>query len=477
LAARFKRISLIAMKSLEQKVLVLMLALAAAIPTGLVMGQAPANEAPVVSQENRDATASAANRPAKVLFEEADSYLTRRYQEFNKQKLPYDETLETRTKQEQQRLATKNAAALEARKPLADADRFYLGMLHHVAGNADEALEVMRRYLSTGQEGENAQVARAVVVLYTTRKELVPEAERAVEAYAQKQPQVLAEWFGMETLITQALRKLKNYERMSVHAREMFKIAKLVAADKKQNPFTRDDMLFKATSSITEAELQLNKKEAAMLAASELRKLALTLPSGNLLRMANISFAGLYRSMDPPGSSVEGPGSEVASALPELAVGQWIDQAPVKLSGLRGQVVLLDFWAPWCGPCRNTFPKLQKWHESYKDKGLLILGLTNYFGEVNGKKLNRDEELAYLRTFKKTNRLPYGFVVADNVINELNYGVFTIPMSFLIDRTGRLRFIAIGGSEREFVSLGQMLERVMAEQPDQNPVQAPALTK
>jgi len=142
---------------------------------------------------------------------------------------------------------------------------------------------------------------------------------------------------------------------------------------------------------------------------------------------------------------------------------EWIDQTPVKLSELRGQVVLLDFWAPWCAPCRNSFPKLQKWHESYKEKGLVILGLTNYFGEANGRKLTRGEELTYLRSFKKINRLPYGFAVADSQVNELNYGVFSIPMSFLIDRSGKVRFIAIGASEREITGLGKMLETVLAE--------------
>ena len=164
--------------------------------------------------------------------------------------------------------------------------------------------------------------------------------------------------------------------------------------------------------------------------------------------------------------------------LPDLVAAQWIDQAPVKLSDLRGQVVLLDFWAPWCGPCRNTFPKLQNWHESYKDKGLVILGLTNYFGQANGRKLNHDEELAYLRTFKKTNRLPYGFVVADSQVNDLNYGVFTIPMSFLIDRSGKLRFIAVGGSEREIAALGRILETVVAEPVNATQVHgSPAQTK
>lgn len=459
------------MKSLYQKFLIVLL-LAVAVPMRTAFGQAPnAPQAPQASPENKGAPAASETRPAKVLFDEANSYVNKRFEEFNKQKLPYDQKLESKTKQEQKDLAAKNVAALQARKSLAGADVYYAGMLNHIGGNADEALEAMRHYLSTGPDGENAQVARAVLVLYATRKDLIPEAERAVEAYARNQPQILAEWFGMETLITQALRKAKDYDRMSTHAREMLKVAKLVVSDKKTDAFRRDDMLFKATSSIADAEVLLNKKGAAIATVDELRKMALWLPSGNLLRLANVSLVSLDRSIDPRELfSVAKPSEAVT--LPELVAAQWIDQAPVKLSDLRGQVVLLDFWAPWCGPCRNTFPKLQKWHETYKDKGLVILGLTNYFGEANGRRLTHDEELAYLRTFKKTNRLPYGFVVADSGVNDLNYGVFSIPMSFLIDRSGKIRFIALGASEREIAGLGKMLETILAE-----PSSADAATK
>jgi thiol-disulfide isomerase/thioredoxin len=447
------------MKVPDQKLLILLLLLMAAFPIGRALGQTP--PATNTSPETKEATTTEA-RPAKVLFEEADSYLNKKFEEFNKQKLPYDSELESKTKQEQQRLAAKSAADLKVRKSVSAGDLYYVGMLNHIAGNADEALEAMRSYLSKGPVGENAQVARAVVVLYATRKDLIPEAERAVAAYAQNQPQNLAEWFGMETLITQALQKAKDYERMSNHAQEMLKVAKLAASDKKTNAFRRDDMLFKATSLIAEAEALSNRKEVAIARFAELRKLALALPSGNLFRLSNLGLMSLDHSIDPR-SIFDETASPVAPTLPDLAADQWIDQAPVKLADLRGQVVLLDFWAPWCGPCHNTFPKLQKWHESYKDKGLVILGLTNYFGEANGRKLSHNEEIAYLRTFKKTNRLPYGFVVADSGANDLNYGVFTIPMSFLIDRNGKLRFIAIGGSEREIATLGKMIERVMSE--------------
>jgi thiol-disulfide isomerase/thioredoxin len=268
----------------------------------------------------------------------------------------------------------------------------------------------------------------------------------------------------METLITEAWKKKKDYAGQLKHSQEMLKVAKLVAADKTIGASRRDDMLLKAASFMADAYVQTGKKAEALGAITELRKFAISIPSANLLRMANIRLVGLDGSIDPKGIFNEAMPAN-AAPLPELVATQWIDQSPVTLSKLRGQVVLLDFWAPWCGPCRYTFPRLQRWHESYKDKGLVILGLTNYFGNIDGKRATPTEELAYLRTFKKQQRLPYGFVVADSSINDRNYGVFSIPMSFLIDRRGNVRFIAMGAGEQEITALGKMIEKVMAEPP------------
>jgi thiol-disulfide isomerase/thioredoxin len=443
------------MKAINRKFLFLLTLLFVAVIATPVLSQ-QANKASVSTQETR---------PAKVLFEEANSYVDKKFAEFNKKKLPYDPKIDAKTKQEQKDLATKFAATLQARASLADDDSYYLGMLHHLAGNADAALEIMRGYLKTQASGENPQMARAVVVLYTTKKNLIPEADRAVEGYAQNKPQNLNEWFGMETLIAKASQDTKDYERMVKHSKEMLRVAQIVASDKGYNSFRRDDLLYKATSFIAEAYVQLNKKANAIASVEELRKMALALPSGNLLRLANIRLAGLDPKMNPRAIFDEQV-SRREGDLPEIVAVQWIDQSPVKLSDLRGQVVLLDFWAPWCGPCHYVFPKLQRWHETYKDKGLVILGLTNYSGDIDGRRATPDQELAYLRNFKKRNRLPYGFAVADSGVNDLHYGVFSIPMSFLIDRRGNVRFIAMGAGEQEISALGTMIKKVLAEPSD-----------
>ncbi|HEX6719098.1 MAG TPA: hypothetical protein VF088_18465, partial [Pyrinomonadaceae bacterium] len=96
-------------------------------------------------------------------------------------------------------------------------------------------------------------------------------------------------------------------------------------------------------------------------------------------------------------------------------------------------------------------------------KGLVILGVTKYYGHGAGEALTQDEELVYLRDFRKLQRLPYGFVVSDKDINDFNYGVFSIPTSFLIDRNGVVRYISIGGGEEEIEILGELIKKLIDE--------------
>ena len=398
-------------------------------------------------------------RTALQLFEDADNYTQRKFAEFEKRKMPYDQRLEEKIKQEQRDLAGQYATVLATRK-LEGQDVYYLGLLYNLARNFDAALETMRRFLSENQSatGEPAQNARAIIVIQAAKRGLLPEAEGRLAEYAQNQPQPADDRYVLENWMVSGYLKTSDYKHALPHAQEMWSAAKVSAI--KKGPFARDTMLTEAVTLLSEAELKAGKPDLAIAHVQELRVLALRLPSGNLYKLALRRLLQL----DPRIDLLKFPdATEEAAAPPDIHVNEWIDQQPTKLSELRGRVVLLDFWAPWCGPCRVTFPRLQNWHETYKNKGLVILGVTNFFGHAEGKQLTRAQEMDYLRDFKKKFRLPYGFAIADSDDNDRNYVVSSIPTTFLIDRRGVVRFISVGSNEAESAALNKMIRKLIDE--------------
>src|SRR5258706_11081603 len=138
-------------------------------------------------------------RTGGKLFEDADTYTQRKFAEFEKLKMPYDQRLEEKIKQEQRDLATRHATVLAARK-LEGQDVYYLGLLYNLARNFDSALETMRRFLTESKSatGEPAQNARAIIVIQAAKKGLLPEAEARLTEYAQNQPQVAEDRYALE---------------------------------------------------------------------------------------------------------------------------------------------------------------------------------------------------------------------------------------------------------------------------------------
>lgn len=401
-------------------------------------------------------------RSAFELYEDANGYLGRRYQEFNKKNLPYDPKLEAQTKKEQKDLAIQNAGILASRAPLAGDDLYYLGMLHHLVSDADAALSAMRLFLNGDPDGQKAQAARNVVVLYAVRKELLPEANAAIESYARHQPQNPDDRYRMELVITDGYLRAKDYASMTAHAKQMLAAAKSFAEANTTEVFRRDEILLKSGIYLSDAYLKTNEKDQALATWNDLRRMSIALPSANLYKETTVRLFSLNPSLDVD-QLFDSSLTSSATVLPELVAKEWIEQQPVKLTDLRGKVVLLDFWAPWCGPCRITLPNFARWHSTYKSKGLVILGVTKYYGHGDGRRLNPEQELVYLRDFRKRNSLPYGFAISDSNTDEFNYGVFRIPTSFLIDRKGVVRYISLGADEEEVAVLGEMIKKLLDE--------------
>ena len=399
-------------------------------------------------------------RTALQLFEDADNYTQKKFAEFERRKMPYDQQIEEKIKQEQRDLAGQHATVLAARK-MEGQDVYYLGLLYNLARNFDAALDTMRRFLTENQTGvgEPAQNARAIIVIQAAKKGLMPEAENRLREYAQNQPQIIDDRYVLENAMLSGYFKIKDYNQALPHAKELWTAAKAVAG--KKGPFGRDAMLFEAMALLSETELKGGNREQAIESVRELRTMSFRLPSANLYKLALRRLMQIDPKIDLFKFSDDA--SAEAKTPPAIQVDEWIDQRPAKLSELRGRVVLLDFWATWCGPCRVTLPRLQTLHESYKDKGLVILGVTNFFGHAEGKQLTRAQELDYLRDFKKRFRLQYGFAIADSEENDRNYAVSSIPANFLIDRRGVVRFISIGSSEVESVALARMIKKLIDE--------------
>jgi peroxiredoxin len=104
----------------------------------------------------------------------------------------------------------------------------------------------------------------------------------------------------------------------------------------------------------------------------------------------------------------------------------------LRLRELRGEVVLINFWATWCGPCRQEMPLLNKIHEQYRKAGFTLLGV------------NIDDDPAAARDMAR--KLGVSFPVlldTDKRVSKL-YDVDTMPATLLVDRNGKVRYVHRG---------------------------------
>jgi cytochrome c biogenesis protein CcmG/thiol:disulfide interchange protein DsbE len=112
----------------------------------------------------------------------------------------------------------------------------------------------------------------------------------------------------------------------------------------------------------------------------------------------------------------------------EHATGQ-----PVRLADYKGKVVLLNFWATWCGPCKVEIPWFMEFEKSYRDRGFAVLGVSM-----------DDDGWQAVKPYLAAQRVNYRIALGNDRVSELYGGIDSLPTTVLIDREGRVASVHLG---------------------------------
>ncbi|MEZ5426937.1 MAG: TlpA disulfide reductase family protein [Pyrinomonadaceae bacterium] len=363
---------------------------------------------------------------------------------------------------EKRKLARKFADRIAAIKEPTPDDYYCMVFLYDISEEYDKAFEAARAYLSLDHqytEVEKLQSVKRGLVILSSRTKNLDVMEQAFEDW-QKVETRPAEKRELEYNMAIGFYKGNEYEKAIKYAESAFRDAKDAPSKTLAEKSYKDKFYGDLVEILSLSYRKADRKDDALEILAESRAMSFSIPSAKLYRRVMQLVEGFGISEKKLMEKVES--FDTSDQAPELEIKEWLGQEPTTLENLRGKVILLDFWATWCGPCISTFPRLRNWQEKYADEGFVIIGVTRYWGRGDQRPMTPLQEYDFLGDFKKKHKLPYGFAISNGSPMD-QYGVDAYPTTILIDRRGVIRYIGIGAGREENANLGDMIKKVVRE--------------
>lgn len=174
------------------------------------------------------------------------------------------------------------------------------------------------------------------------------------------------------------------------------------------------------------------------------------------LAVLSLSAVWIFVSRAPVAATTGGsppPSPREGFSAPDFTL-DTLDGGEVSLSDLRGQIVLVNFWASWCPPCRAEMPAIERVYRSYKDLGLQVLAVNT----------TNQDEVGAASAFVQELGLTFPIPLDRTGSVSASYNLRGLPSSYFIDRQGVIRSVVIGGPMSEAL-VQSKVEELLQESP------------